>query len=229
MVSEESGDCDQSQGAREGCCMISARCIPDNSRCKRWVRYPVPVETKWQCNDHWVAICCIGKLVPAAHLSEHRIRRSSRLSGSRAELRHCPGWSWSLGYAAFYFNISSITTQHSHDKAVGSKIFLFSFLNEMIISHHMLYSNIYILYCGNIKWAFCGCPFLSQTQLQLELDLVCCDSTIIQRISNINTILVNDQLFDKIVHVHIFTAYYWIFWGKGMTQYFQKRNGYLWL
>ena len=44
--------------------------------------------------------------------------------------------------------------------------------------------------------------------MQLELDLVCCDSTIIQRISNINTILVNDQLFDKIVHVHIFTAYY---------------------
>ena len=119
------------------------------TRCKRWVsnwvRYPVPVATKWQCNDHWVAICCIGKLVPAAHLSEHRIRRSSRLSGSRAELRHCPGWSWSLGYAAFYFNISSITTQHSHDKAVGSKIFLFSFLNEMIISHHMLYSNIHVL------------------------------------------------------------------------------------
>ena len=91
-----------------------------------WVRCPVPVATEWQCNDHWVAICCIGKLVPAAHLSEHRIRRSSRLSGSRAELRHCPGWSWSLGDAAFYFNISSITTHHSHDKA-SKKIVLFFF------------------------------------------------------------------------------------------------------
>ena len=37
MVSEESGDCDQSQGAREGCCMISARCIPDNTSDKIYV------------------------------------------------------------------------------------------------------------------------------------------------------------------------------------------------
>ena len=81
-----------------------------------------------------------------------------------------------------------------------------------------------MFYCSNFKWAFCGCPFLSQTQLQLELDLVCCDSTIIQRISNINTILVNDQLFDKIVHVHIFTAYYWIFWEKEWLNIFEKET-----
>ncbi len=49
IMSELSGESDQSQGQREGCCMISALCIPG---------------TKWQYygklnGKHWPSVCHI--------------------------------------------------------------------------------------------------------------------------------------------------------------------------
>ena len=87
IMSEFSGESDQSQGQREGCCMISALCIPET--------------TEWQYygkrnGKHWPWVCHITAKEAPSHLLENKNHPSNKLSGNLEALRHCREQSLSL-------------------------------------------------------------------------------------------------------------------------------------